>query len=164
VRACADFVTDLELFHDGELDPPAVHRLERHLSQCASCRAELEALGELQRQLVQHDTATPHPDVWSAVEARLPALDAELRARLPWWRRLELGPWILRPLGAVTAFGAIAAVVVLARPPAPIDVVRSIDTSGRPVMVLPSADDATIIWLMDDPSEDSGTGETPSGL
>ncbi|HTF33631.1 MAG TPA: zf-HC2 domain-containing protein [Myxococcota bacterium] len=164
MRACEDFVTDLELFHDGELAPPAVHQLEHHLRQCASCRAELETLSELRRQLVQHDSATPHPDLWGAIEARLPALDSELHTPLPWWRRLELGPWILRPIGVVAAFGAIAAVVVLARPPAPIDVVRSIDTSGRPVMVLPSSDDATIIWVMDDPSEDSGTGETPSGL
>jgi len=164
VKGCEDFATELELFHDGELDPPGVHRLERHLGHCARCRAELAALGELRRRLGQHDAEAASPDLWSAIEARLPALDAALRPRLPWWRRLELGPWVLRPLSAVAAFGAITAVVILARQPAPIDVVRSIDASGHPVMVLPSSDDATIIWVMDDPSEDSGTGETPSDL
>ncbi|HBZ68549.1 MAG TPA: hypothetical protein DEP35_01850 [Deltaproteobacteria bacterium] len=164
MRACEEFTTELELFHDGELGPPAVHRLERHLGECASCRAELEGLRELRLLLGQHDATVPQPDLWGAIEARLPAIDEELHARLPWWRRLEFGPWILRPLGAAVAFGAMAAVVVLARPPAPIDVVRSIDTSGRPVMVLPSSDDATIIWVMDDSSDDSGSGETPSGL
>jgi anti-sigma factor RsiW len=164
VRACEDFVTDLELFHDRELDPSAVRQLELHLGHCASCRAELEGLRELRLELARHDADSPDPDLWSAIEARLPALDAELRPRLPWWRRLELGPWILRPLGVVVAFGAIAIVAVVARPRAPIDVVRSIDTSGLPVMVLPSTEDATIIWVMDDPSEDAGSGETPSGL
>jgi anti-sigma factor RsiW len=155
---------DLELFHDGELDPPAAQRLELHLSHCASCHAELEALRELRRELVRHDAAHAPPDLWSAIEARLPALDGERSSEVPWWRRIEFGAWILRPLGAVAAFGAIAVVALLARSPAPIDVVRSIDASGHPVMVLPSTDDATIIWVMDDPSEDSGTGETPSGL
>jgi anti-sigma factor RsiW len=164
VRACEDFVTDLELLHDGELDSPAVRQLELHLSHCARCRAELEGLGELRHALERHDADHPYPDLWRAIEARLPALDAELRPRLPWWRRLELGPWILRPLGAVVAFGAIAVVAVVARPRAPIDVVRSIDTSGLPVIVLPSTEDTTIIWVMDDASEDAGTGETPSGL
>lgn len=164
MRACEDFVTDLELFHDGELDPPAVRQLELHLGHCARCRVELEGLRELRLELERHDADHPHPDLWSAIEARLPAVDAELRPRLPWWRHLEFGPWILRPLGAVVAFSAIAVVAVVARPRAPIDVVRSIDTSGRPVIVLPSTEDATIIWVMDDPSEDAGTGETPSGL
>ena len=164
MRACEDFATDLELFHDGELDPPAAQELELHLDHCASCRAEIAGLRALRIELARHDATHPELDLWSAIEARLPALDAELHPRLPWWRRLELGPWILRPFGAVMAFGAIAVVAVLARPSAPIDVVRSIDTSGRPVMVLPSTDDATIIWVMDDPSEDSGTGEAPSGL
>ena len=164
MRACEDFVTDLELFHDGELDPPAVRQLELHLGHCARCRAELEGLRELRLELERHDADHPHLDLWSAIEARLPAVDAELRPRLPWWRHLEFGPWILRPLGAVVAFSAIAVVAVVARPRAPIDVVRSIDTSGRAVMVLPSTDDATIIWVMDDPSDDAGSGETPSGL
>lgn len=162
MRACEDFATDLELLHDGELDPPGVERLQGHLSHCASCRAELEGLGALRVQLGRLDAAAPHPELWSAIEARLPALDATLHARPPWWRRLELGSWILRPLGALAAFAVVATVVVSARPPAPIDVVRSIEASGPPVMVLPSTDDATIIWVMDD--EDSSTGEAPSGL
>jgi anti-sigma factor RsiW len=164
VRACEDFATDLELFHDGELDPPAAHRLELHLGRCAACRDELEGLRALRHELVRQDASHPTPDLWSAIEGRLPFVDDELRPREAWWRRLELGTWILRPVGAVAAFGAVVLVAVLARPTAPVDVVRSIDAIGHPVMVLPSADDATIIWVMDDPSEDSGTGETPSGL
>jgi len=164
VRACEDFATDLELFHDGELDPPAVHRLELHLAGCAACRDELEGLRALRQELARQDASHPTPDLWSAIEARLSPVDAEPGSREPWWRRFELGTRILRPIGAVAAFGAVALVAVLARPTAPVDVVRSIDASGHPVMVLPSADDATIIWVMDDSSEDSGTGETPSGL
>jgi len=163
VRACQDFANDLELFHDGELDPPAVERLELHLGRCGACRDELEGLRALQHELTRQDASHPTPDLWSAIEARLSAVDAELKAREPRWRRFELGTWLLRPLGAVAAFGAVALVAVLARPTAPIDVVRSIDASGHPVMVLPSTDDATIIWVLDDP-DDSGTGETPSGL
>jgi hypothetical protein len=163
VRACQDFASDLELFHDGELDPPAVARLELHLGCCAACRDELDGLRALRHELARQDASHPTPDLWSAIEARLPAVDEELRARVPWWRRFEPGTWILRPLGAVAAFGAVALVAVLARPTAPIDVVRSIDASGHPVVVLPSTDDATIIWVLDD-ADDSGTGETPSGL
>jgi hypothetical protein len=164
VRACEDFETDLELFHDGELDPAAVHRLELHLVHCARCRSALGGLAELRSELRRQDATHPNPDLWGAIEARLVLVDAERHPRRPWWRRLEPGIWILRPLGAVAAFGAVAIVAILAHPTAPIDVVRSIDASGHPVMVLPSTDDATIIWVMDDPSEDSGTGEAPSGL
>jgi hypothetical protein len=164
VRACEDFVNDLELFHDGELDPPAVDRLEVHLVHCAACQAGLDALRELRNELSRQDATHPSPDLWQAIEARLPLLDAGRPPRQPWRRRLEWGTWILRPLGAVAAFGAVAIVAILARPTPPIDVVRSIDASGHPVMVLPSTDDSTIIWVMDDPAEDSGTGETPSGL
>ena len=163
MRACQDFASDLELFHDGELDPPAAERLELHLGRCASCRDELEGLRALRHELTRQDASHPTPDLWGAIEARLSAVDAERKAREPRRRRFELGTWILRPLGAVAAFGAVALVAVLARPTAPIDVVRSIDVSGHPVMVLPSTDDATIIWVLDD-SDDTGTGETPSGL
>ncbi len=162
---CQDFASDLELHHDGELDPPGVSRLERHLGSCEACRTRLQALSWLGTELRARDSAAPGPDLWTSIAARLPGLDAIAPHEAPWWRRVLLRPGLLRPLGAALAFATIAAVLLLVHTPAPIDIVRSIDAKGRPVMVMPSEGDATIIWLIDDGGEEApGSGDATTGF
>jgi anti-sigma factor RsiW len=164
VRTCQDFATDLELHHDGELDPPGVSRLERHLAACETCRARSDALAWLGTELRARDSAAPGPDLWASIAARLPELDAIAPHDAPWWRRLLVRPGLLRPLAATLAFATITGVLLLVRTPVPIDIVRSIDAKGRPVMVIPSSDEATIIWLIDDGGETLGSGDATKGL
>jgi len=91
---------------DGELRDEERRTLERHLAECAHCRAEYESMRRLTAALSEppaHDV--PREQIWTAVERRLRG-EARRRSRQ---RRFFLGggppPW--RPL-------ASAAVIVLA--------------------------------------------------
>ena len=69
MTTCQDFATDLELHHDGELDPPGVQRLERHLGACEACRARSGALSWLGAELRARDSVAPGPDLWASIDA-----------------------------------------------------------------------------------------------
>lgn len=99
---CADREMALHAMLDGELDAMAMAELERHLRQCAGCRALLDRLETTRAALrapdVQHDVQHRAP---AALSARMTAMAAPRRTmRTPW-----LG-------GAV--MGALAASLVLA--------------------------------------------------
>jgi len=98
----------LGLFADGELPPPAVRRLARHLQRCGRCRARITATRQLSRE---------------ARELRIPPLSPGLRSRVlhglavgepvivpvadpllqvwPWRRLLWLGVGVVVIVGGV---------------------------------------------------------------
>jgi hypothetical protein len=142
----------LHAYHDGELTGVARWRFERELRRSPVLRAELEQVVALGEMLRARDAAEPSPDLWDAISAGLPALDA---------RRIEdlveptgaswgdwLGPW-WKPMGAVAATAAVALAVVYGgfwqETPTAGGVVRWIDSGDRSVMVLD--DDAWSIGL-----------------
>jgi anti-sigma factor RsiW len=143
----------LDGYHDGELGRLRRWQVGRHLARCAGCRAELGdrlQLGDWIREVA----AVPEPDLWPGVVARLPsvepiAADRQTRAPARRWR-----PRLTTPvLGG--AFAVVAAGVLLVRPAPPAGVagvVRSLNSHGRPVLVLEGKKDAsaTVIWLMEE--------------
>ena len=68
-------VTDLlAAYHDGELSSTRRHQVDKHLQDCITCRAELEALGELSSLLraVPIPEHTPPERFAAQVQLRLP--------------------------------------------------------------------------------------------
>lgn len=63
--------------HPGLLEPA---QLEDHLAQCDDCRREVERLGGLMRLLDSQKRRASNDQLWSAIEARLPAQAPASRA------------------------------------------------------------------------------------
>jgi anti-sigma factor RsiW len=148
---------DLHAFHDGELRFLKRWRVERRLQRDAAARREIASVAELGALLREQAASGSTPDLWAAVRAQLGAAerpapfdaDDALPARTPW-----LPGW----LGAGLAAASVAAVMasgVLAGDAAPVGSVRWIDANRKPVMVLQDDRDATIIWVLDEPREQS---------
>lgn len=145
---------NLNAYHDGELSAVARWWFERRLARSPELRAELQRLEQLGGWLRESEIEPASPDLWSAIELRLPAADAQ---REPATEAVP-SPWAtwFRPVAALGATAALALAVVLgiigdrgaARP----GVISWLDTGGRSVMVLESGDDATIVWLLDGPA------------
>ncbi len=153
MRACDRLGPLLDAYYDGELRGLRHWQVQRHLGSCLSCRealAEIEPVGSWVRDVAG---VVGTPDLWADVERQLPA-----RARTTTAPRRRLRPLFAMPaLGAVAA-AALVAALTLSGPAdwaglfgtTPETVVRSLNTHGRPVMVLSGPDDETIIWLMDE--------------
>ncbi len=144
-------VEDLYAYCDGELTGLARWRVRRWLARSGEARSELKilALGAEWTREVDQEAASG-PDLWQAIAARLPAIDA---ARVE-GDGASSGAW-LRGLGlsAAAAAGAAALAFFLLSPQTGgAEAVRWLDTGGRPVLVLEG--EATIIWLLDAPSSD----------
>lgn len=153
MRACERLGPLLDAYHDGELRGPRRWQVRRHLAGCDACRETLATLEPLGRWLREVAGSAETPDLWADVERRLP-----VRTRTPAPQRRRLRPVLAMPaLGAVAAAALVAAIALggladwtgLFRT-APETIVHSLNTHGRPVMVLSGPDDETIIWLMDE--------------
>ena len=161
MKACQRTQDRLEAFHDGELAGFLRWRMARHLTSCPHCRSEVEDFGAIAEIVREEELAAmPAPDLWAAIAAQLPAIDAELERRAApaaalrparerkGWAAL-LGPL---PIGVGgLAVAGVAIVLWLRLPGSPVrdDVVEELDTMGRSVVVLPSDDKSTIIWVLD---------------
>jgi anti-sigma factor RsiW len=163
VTACQRYEDWLEAFHDGELSGLARWRLARHVARCPDCGAEVEGLTTLAGLVREQELgATATPDLWAAIAARLPEIDADLARRAApavavrparlrgSWAGL-LGPL---PIGVGgLAVAAIALVLLFGGGDLPVppldDVVEELDAMGRSVAVLASDDKSTIIWVLD---------------
>jgi len=64
---CSHIQSLLEDYLDGELPEATSLTVATHLESCASCRAELEASGQLRRLFRGYATSEPPPDYWSEV-------------------------------------------------------------------------------------------------
>jgi anti-sigma factor RsiW len=154
MSACERTGPLLDAYHDGELGRFRRWTVQRHLESCAGCREELAALTGIGGWVRESIDAAPAPDVWSDIRWRLPArrAGAARAARRSGWRGPASITFGVPALGAGVVASAIA-LLVLVGPPIPPqrgNVVRSLNTHGRPVMVLDAPGDATIIWLMDE--------------
>jgi anti-sigma factor RsiW len=155
MSACDRIGPVLDAYHDGELGFLRRWTVRRHLDGCPDCRDELAALGGIGTWVRDAVDSGPAPDVWGDIRWRLPA-----RRPQPGAARSEEGlpgraAFGMPALGGGVVAAAIALLVLVGPPelfgPAAGSVVRSLNTHGRPVIVLDGAPgDATIIWLMDD--------------
>lgn len=82
-------IESLSAYADGELDPAAVARVERHLSACVDCREQLRRVRDLVSAAgVLPRDITPPPEVWSSLQGRV------ARNRVPSrWKALS-GGWL----------------------------------------------------------------------
>ncbi|MDY7077459.1 MAG: zf-HC2 domain-containing protein [Chloroflexota bacterium] len=99
----------LGAYHDGELQGRRLRQIEVHLTQCETCRAELDALRTL-TELLQE---SPIPEGITSPERFV----AQVGLRLPrrqvepiWKRTLEIG-WRLVPVGLLGAWAFVQAVL-----------------------------------------------------
>ncbi|HVP27850.1 MAG TPA: zf-HC2 domain-containing protein [Myxococcota bacterium] len=173
MTSCQLFETDLEALHDGELSRDGAAALRRHVAECTRCAAALARLEAIGSALRERADPAPATDLWRGLAPRLAAIDQQLeevrRVRRPMgaavvrpsrWRRF--GP----PLAAAAALGGLT-LLVFGRTPAARaqDVVRSLDTFGAPVVVLPDDGDrgSTVIWLLDGAEGDAEEGPDARG-
>jgi hypothetical protein len=146
----------LHAYHDGELRGLGRWRFERRLLRSSELRAELEALRQLGVWTREAESDGPIADLWDHIALRLPAIDAQ-RAESPRRSIREFAAASARPLTALALTGALALALFLGiipdgSSPAP-GVISWLDTGGRGVMVLEDQGGATIVWLLDPPSE-----------
>lgn len=74
IRHCHDVRPLLMAYLDSELDPTTTLSLSEHVSQCAGCRARLEAEQQLERSFAEHLRAERMPrEVSSRLDAALAA-------------------------------------------------------------------------------------------
>jgi anti-sigma factor RsiW len=149
MSGCQGIGERLDAYHDAELGAVARWQVRRHLARCAPCRAELADLARVGGWVRSSQPDVAGPELWAGIVARLHAPQEPARARMP---RLSFG---FPAFGAAAAAAAAAAVALFLLQPTvfgieELDGVRSLDTHGRPVMVLESAEQPTIIWLMDE--------------
>jgi anti-sigma factor RsiW len=148
MTGCQGVGERLDAYHDAELGAFDRWQVRRHLARCPACRDELADLARVGGWVrSSHDDAAA-PDLWAGIAARLPAPRSEpARARAA---RFSFG---FPAFGAAAAAAAVAALFLLQPTFFGIEErngIRSLDTHGRPVMVLESAEQPTIIWLMDE--------------
>ncbi len=84
--------TTLNDFADGVLSEEAAAEVERHLTECAACLGEVEAIRALKLRAADLPSRTSAPDLWPGIEARIrassrPPLNDLDRARLRQARR-----------------------------------------------------------------------------
>ena len=143
----------LHAYHDGELRGLGRWRFERRLARSPALRRELEALTRVRELVRESEELSAAPDLWGAIEQRLPAADARRAeaeaARADGGLLAPLG-WLVRPLGAAAAAAAAAALafVLLSGDNPTGGVIRWMDSGGRSVMVLEGDEEVTIIWVI----------------
>jgi anti-sigma factor RsiW len=159
---------ELQAYYDGELRGLSRWLFTRRLARSPELQSRLAELERLGGWLRGEETAVAGLDLWPAIAMRLPALDAqraEAGALAPQVDfRVESGSgfgW-LRPAAAALATAALALAVVLGiigdgAPTAP-GVISWLDTGGRNVLIIDWAEDSTIIWLLDTPTEGASRG------
>jgi anti-sigma factor RsiW len=164
MTSCERIGSWLDGYHDGELGALRSWWVTRHLEGCEGCRSELAAVARLGDWMRDAASQAPAPDLWAGVAARLPLPEPRLepvpaRRRGPRW-----SPWLAAPAGLAAA--AVLSVLFVRPAPAPdsqpAGVVRSLNSHGRPVMVLEGKkleakqsggkpdSSPTIIWMMDE--------------
>jgi anti-sigma factor RsiW len=115
---------------DGELAPDAAAALERHVAQCAICRADLARVRALVRQAAAlPESIEPPAQAWAALRGRL---RPRARSARGYWVR----DWGLRAAAAIVLVAGSSALTVLAiraRTPTPVAVVPG-GRAGTPVV------------------------------
>jgi anti-sigma factor RsiW len=154
---------ELHAFRDGELSGWRHWRAARRLARDPRARRELAGLDELGALLREHAASVAEPDFWEGIRARLPY--AERPAPLASHEAVRRAPAPRAPawLGAVLATAVVALVVatgyVSGEAPS-VASVRWLDGKGKPVMVLRDDVEATIIWVIQKPKQQTqGAGD-----
>src|SRR6202158_3420240 len=86
---CSEIRPLLSAFGDGELEPPELLKVARHIAECADCEresADFSAVGlHLRDALESAVSSIPLAGFTEAVEARIRELRPSLRSRFRLW-------------------------------------------------------------------------------
>jgi len=84
--SCPEIREQLNDSLDGKLAPQAQDQIDRHLSECPACRADLESLRSLKAKVGELDSEIqPGRDLWPGIETRIEASRSQAP---PWWLQL----------------------------------------------------------------------------
>jgi anti-sigma factor RsiW len=163
MNRCERMAPLLDGYHDGELGFLDRWRVERHLAGCPTCRSELAGVGAVGAWVRESVGSPRDPNLWPEIALQLPASPAGAAS-------VRIRSWRVVVPGAAAAVATAAAALLLtwstvAPAPSSQGVVRSLNTHGRPVMVLDGLkDDPTIIWMMDDGSATQRSSEDAANV
>jgi len=92
--SCNDYGDAIAEFVDGTLDAAGQRALERHVSECAACRALVADLKTIQATAFTLNRHEPPAAVWQSIRAQV-ATDAQERGRVLQWpsTRRAWGVW-----------------------------------------------------------------------
>jgi anti-sigma factor RsiW len=94
---------NLALHAGGDLPVAEAAEVESHILSCAACAKELAVYRDARTALLDlRVSKVPDLSLWSELDARLDAVDATVRHRLPWFRRF----------GPVSTLAAAAALIL----------------------------------------------------
>jgi predicted anti-sigma-YlaC factor YlaD len=99
----------LDDYHDNELSPAAHRRVEAHLDDCPTCRAELEQRGQLSGLLSAYSV----PDAFSSTEHFRAQVALRLSGRVRERSRYRGAAWHLVPLLLLCGVIALQVLLVL---------------------------------------------------
>lgn len=101
----------LNRYVDGRLDGDAARRIDRHLEECAPCRAETGEIRDLLRRAAELPRGIePARDLWAGVEARI-RWDGAADAGTRW-----SGPWLAAAAAVLVALTAGATLWIAGGP------------------------------------------------
>jgi len=125
----------------GGLEQDERAAVAAHLSGCAACRAELEALSRLDALLPAMEPLTAPAELWAGIEARLQP------RRNPWWQ--WAAQWPRPALAAAAMFMIAVGLWVGLRGPAPIVPTETLAPAYQEQQIVaewssPLADDAAL--------------------
>ena len=155
----------LNAYFDGELNPISRWWLARRLARSAELRAELDEIRSLSERVAELGGDGPTVDLWDKIALSLPAADARRReGEVESDTEIGLGasPRFGRPFFAAAATAALAVAIVLGTigdtPVPDTGVVRWLDAGASSVIVLEDPGEATIVWLLESPTEGAARG------
>lgn len=121
---------ELSAYLDGDLAGDELESVERHLTQCAECRATLERLRGLVRRARALDDRPPERELWAGIAARLgEAATPDVVVLTPRRRRIAVSIPQLAAAGLALVLVSGGAAVLLTRGPAG----RATAARGEPV-------------------------------
>ena len=105
MSACTEILILLDDYVDGTLESPEQAQVEAHLAECASCRAEADAIRNLLADAAKLPRSVlPERELWSGIEARLSS--APLRP--PRWVAWGMATRVAAAIGLIMLGGALA--------------------------------------------------------
>lgn len=112
---CTDIKARLADYSVGLLNEREREAIAQHLTECASCAAELRALERVDRVLNAVESEEPPAHLWQTIRARIEA--EPQRARIPFWQN-----WFTIPrlaLGGAAVAAVLVAVAYFGTPHSP---------------------------------------------
>ena len=118
--SCNDYREAIAEFVDGSLDAAAERDLERHVANCADCRALVADLKSIQAAAFTLERHQPPAHAWAAIRERIAAEpSADARGRVLNWPRTRTAWGVWMAAAAALLIVTTAGIVSILNEPAP---------------------------------------------